>query len=91
MFWFYLLLLDYDVSMHKVVELVVMIPTSQRSSKSESGCNSSSSFRKAVLVFIGWPVVPPQMAGTTGGRYYRPKWPVLPVGGSTAQLPPNYR
>jgi hypothetical protein len=36
--------LDYDVSMDEVVELVVMIPTSPRSSKTESGCKSYRCF-----------------------------------------------
>jgi hypothetical protein len=31
--WFYPPLLNYDVSLHKVVELFVVIPTSPRSSK----------------------------------------------------------
>jgi hypothetical protein len=31
--WFYPPLLDYDVSLHKVLELVVVIPTSPKSSK----------------------------------------------------------
>jgi hypothetical protein len=35
--FFYPPLLDYDVSMDEVVELVVVIPTSPRSSKTESG------------------------------------------------------
>jgi hypothetical protein len=64
--WFYPPLLDYDVSMHKVVELVVVIPTSPRSSKTESGCSSycrfrfgvSASFRGAALGGPG-----PEIAG----------------------------
>jgi hypothetical protein len=42
---FYPPLLDYDVSMDEVVELVVVIPTSPRSSKTESGCKSYHRFR----------------------------------------------
>jgi hypothetical protein len=38
--WFYSPLQYYDVSMHRLVELVVVIPTSPRSSKTESGCSS---------------------------------------------------
>jgi hypothetical protein len=38
--WFYTPLLDYYVSMDEVVELVVVIPTSPRSSKTESGSKS---------------------------------------------------
>jgi hypothetical protein len=36
--------LDYDVSLYKVVELVIVIPTSPRSSKMESGCPSYCRF-----------------------------------------------
>ena len=35
--WFYLPLLDYDVSLHDLVKLFVAIPTSPRTSKTESG------------------------------------------------------
>jgi hypothetical protein len=42
--WFYTPLLDYDVSMHGFVELVIVIPTSPRSSKTESGCSSYGHF-----------------------------------------------
>jgi hypothetical protein len=60
--------LDYDVSLHKFVELVVVIPTSARSSKMESGCSShyrfrfdfSASFRAAALAGL-WP----EIAGLT--------------------------
>jgi hypothetical protein len=43
--WFYPPLLDYDVSMDEVVELVVVISTSPRSSKTESRCKSYHRFR----------------------------------------------
>jgi hypothetical protein len=36
--------LDYDVYMDEVVELVVVIPMSPRSSKTESGCKSYHRF-----------------------------------------------
>jgi hypothetical protein len=42
--WFYPPLLDYDVSMHRLVELVVVIPMSQRSLKTESECSSYDHF-----------------------------------------------
>jgi hypothetical protein len=42
--WFYPPWLDYDFSLHKVVELVVVIPMSQRSSKMESECSSYCGF-----------------------------------------------
>ena len=46
--------MDYDVSLHDVVELVVVIPTSPRSSKSESGCSSYSHFSFSnFLDFLG--------------------------------------
>ena len=38
--WFYLPLLDNDVSLHDLVELFVARSTSQRSSKTESGRKS---------------------------------------------------
>jgi hypothetical protein len=66
--WFYPPWLDYDVSLHKVVELVVVIPMSPRSSKTESGMSSycrfrfdvSASFRGAALAGPG-----PKIAGPT--------------------------
>ena len=42
--WFYATLLDYDVSLHNLIVLVVKIPTSPRSSKTESGCKSYGHF-----------------------------------------------
>src|SRR5664279_3628891 len=38
MIWFYPPILDYDVSLHILVVLVVVIPTSPRSSKTEFVC-----------------------------------------------------
>jgi hypothetical protein len=46
--WFYPPRLDYDVSLHKVVELFVVILMSSRSSKIESGCSSYCRFRFGV-------------------------------------------
>jgi hypothetical protein len=46
--WFDPLLLDYDVSMHGIVELVVVNPMSPRSSKTESGCSSYNHFCIAI-------------------------------------------
>jgi hypothetical protein len=51
--WFHPPLLDYDVSMDEVVELVVVIATSPRSSKTESGCKSYGSFCIDVLFQAG--------------------------------------
>jgi hypothetical protein len=42
--WFYPPWLDYDVSLHKFAELVVVIPTSPRSPKMESECSSYCGF-----------------------------------------------
>ena len=53
--WFYLPLLDNDVSLHDLVELVVASSTSQRSSKTESGRKSYGRFRIGVLSL---PVLP---------------------------------
>jgi hypothetical protein len=47
--WFYPPLLDYDVSMDEVVELVVVIPISPKSSKTESGFSSYCCF---ISVFL---------------------------------------
>jgi hypothetical protein len=43
--WFHPPLLYYDVSTDEGVELVVVIPTSPSSSKTESGCKSYGRFR----------------------------------------------
>ena len=43
--WFYLPLLDNDVSLHILVVLVVVISTSPRTSKTESVCKSYGGFR----------------------------------------------
>jgi hypothetical protein len=46
--WFYAPWLYYEVCLHKVVELVVVIPTSPRSSKMEAGCSSYCRFHFGV-------------------------------------------
>ena len=69
--WFYPTLLDYDVSLYILVELVVTIPTSPRSSKTESGSKSYARFSFAVSAVLQWPEVP--VPG-----------PVLPLGTSGA-------
>ena len=43
-FWFYNIFLDYDVSLHNLVVLVVMIPTSPRLTKTEFVGESYCSF-----------------------------------------------
>ena len=52
-------MLDYDVSLHILVELVVAISTSPRTSKTESGCKSYDRFRTG-----GFAVFP--SSGSTG-------------------------
>lgn len=65
--------MDYDVSMHNVVELVVVIPTSPRSSKSESGCKSYRVFG----VWLGRPSAAAGQPSTWPGMPGRiPKIPV---------------
>ena len=54
--WCYPHMMDYDVSLHDLVEHFVTIPTSPRSSKTESGCKSYRSFGASVFAH---PVVPP--------------------------------
>ena len=56
---------DNDVSMHKVVGLVVLIPTSPRSSKSESGRKSYHGFCKTC--FHVWPGASPGVTGRPTG------------------------
>jgi hypothetical protein len=55
--WFYSPWLDYDVSLHKVIELVVVIPTSPRSSKTESGCSSYCHFCFGISADSGGPEI----------------------------------
>jgi hypothetical protein len=65
--WFYPPWLYYDISLHKVVELVVVIPMSQRSSKTESGCSSYYHFCFGVFTSFGGPEKAgpgPEKAGT---------------------------
>jgi hypothetical protein len=60
--WFYLPLFYYDVSLYEVVELVVVIPTSPRSSETESRYKSYCSFRISAKDF--WARLPVR------GAYY---------------------
>ena len=48
--WFYPPMLDYDVSLHDFVELVIIFETSPSSSKTEFGCSSYDRFRIGVSV-----------------------------------------
>ena len=56
--WFYPSLLDYDVSLYILVELVVTISTSPRSSKTESGCERYVRFRFVFSAVFTGPEVP---------------------------------
>jgi hypothetical protein len=51
--WFYPPWLYYDVSLYKVVELVVVIPTRPRSLKTESGCSSYYHFCFGISAVLG--------------------------------------
>jgi hypothetical protein len=67
--WFYPPWLYYDVSLHKVVELVVVIPTSLRSSKMESGCSSYCCFYFGISIVSERPKIAsqgPEIFGLTG-------------------------
>jgi hypothetical protein len=55
LFGFYLPLLDYDFSLHKVIQIFVSFKTSPRSSKTESGCSSYCRFRFGVSASFGGP------------------------------------
>ena len=46
--WFYPPLLNYDVSLHDLVKLVVVITTSLRTSKTEFVCESCDRFGNGV-------------------------------------------
>src|SRR3954471_5264205 len=68
--WIYPPLLYYNVSLHDLLEIVVLFETSPRSSKSESGCKSYGRFRSGMTGStgpgsgsIGGPVVPPRSTG----------------------------
>ena len=51
--WFHPPSLDYDVSLHILVVLVVVIPTSTRTSKTEFVCKSYRNFRIAMFLSLG--------------------------------------
>ena len=57
--YFYNIFLDYDVSLYILVELVITIPTSQRSSKTESGSKIYARFGIGVSTVFQWAEVPP--------------------------------
>ena len=61
-------MLDYDVSLHDLVVLVIMFETSPSSSKTEFGCSSYDRFRIGVSVSFS-------KTGDSGGR--TPETPVL--------------
>ena len=57
--WFYPPLLDYDVSLYILVELIVTIPRSPRSSKTEFGCERYVRFHFAFSAVFTGPEFPP--------------------------------
>ena len=77
-------MLDYDVSLHILVVLVVAISTTPRTSKTESGCKSYDRFR------IGCSAVFPSSgstgAGTAGNPFGMPL-AVVPVKPLVVPLP----
>ena len=85
--WFHPKLLDYEVSLHILVELVATIPTSPRSSKTESGSKSYACFGIGVPTNFQWAEVPPllplMVLATVFGRILAVvpvKSPVVPPG-----------
>ena len=56
--WFYLPWVDNDVSLHILVVLVVVIPTSPRTSKTEFVCKSYCGFRIGLLPVGFGPEIP---------------------------------
>ena len=55
--------MGYDVSLYNLVELVVLVKTSLRSSKSESGCKSYYVFREVSFIPVVDPVQPAPRPG----------------------------
>jgi hypothetical protein len=74
--WFYLPWFYYDVSLHKVVELVVAISMSPRSSKMESGCSSYCRFRFAISTVSGGKIAGrgPEIDGQEAGFSQNSEW-----------------
>ena len=60
--WFYPPLLEYDVSLNILLDLVVAIPTSPRSSKTEFGRKSCRVFRKVFAAVFQAPDHPANFA-----------------------------
>jgi hypothetical protein len=56
--WFYTPLLDYDVSMHGFVELVIVIPTSQDHRKQSPDAQVMVIFVLVLLPVFWWPESP---------------------------------
>jgi hypothetical protein len=75
-------LLDYDVSLHKVIELFVSFKTSARSSKTESGCSSYYRFRFGVSASFGGPEKAGPGVEKAGPPwdFCNPEWCYLPDG-----------
>lgn len=66
--WFYHPMMDYDVSLHNLVVLVLAISTSPRSSKTESGCKRYRAFsERGKKGVAGLPGQPGRALGRAGG------------------------
>ena len=87
--WFYPFLLDYDVSLYVLVELIVTIPTSPRSSKTESGSKSyarfgigvPTNFQRAEVLPLLPPLLPPSLCYLAEVPVKSPVVPPLRVSG----------
>jgi hypothetical protein len=66
--WFYPTWLDYDISLHKVAGLVVVIPTSPRLSKMEYGYSSYGCFGFNHFYLFTGRRVRPRRAGDSGPK-----------------------
>ena len=88
-FWFYPTLLDYDVSLYILVDLVVTILTSPRSSKTESGSKSyarfgigvPTNFQRAEVLPLLPPLLPPSLCYLAEVPVKSPVVPPLRVSG----------
>jgi hypothetical protein len=70
------IMLDYDVSLHELVELVVIFKTSPSSSKLESGCSSYDCFHFGVSASFRGAEIPAicraEILAQAGELYLRP-------------------
>ena len=73
--WFYPPLLEYDFSLHILLELVVAIPTSPKSSNTEFVRKSYRIFRKVFAAVFHAPDHPANFARRSGSRFFCPREP----------------